>query len=65
MTTTFEYENTFHGTSARSRYAEEVLDAALQQGPTHPAYRAARRVSKRLCGMADCTCSGCLGTRYD
>ena len=57
MTTkTYTLRNDFHGTTVQIR-AEEI-DGHIELSPSQ-----ARRARAKLCGMADCTCSGPLGTR--
>ena len=64
----YTHRNFFHGTSARTRLTAKELSDALDYGFCMDAdmkkkIRTARRVAKKLCGMADCYCSSATGIR--
>ena len=59
--------NTFHDTTASTRYTRKQLVDILSRSKWDwtPAEQAlVRRLHDKLCGSKDCTCSNAMGERY-
>lgn len=63
----YTYTNSFHNTSARSRYSPEQLEDISVRILGHLLSSAEKamqyRLWKKLCGMSDCTCGDNFGRR--